>query len=316
MKIDVNKTAQLLEQHDNIIILVHANPDGDTLGCGYALLRALRKLGKRAEVLRPEIVGKKYNYLFDGLGKQDFEPEYVVSVDVADIKLLEEKVREEYGSKINLAIDHHPSNCVESEYLLLEDTAAAACEIIYKVIDALGAGFDKEIADCLYTGITTDTGCFRYSNTSAQTYYMAAKLVEHGADGPGINRIMFETKTKSYVILEKLVMDTLEMHFDGRCALAHLDYEMYEKSGSDESETDPLASKTRQIEGVEVGVFLREKENGSFKISLRTVEPVNASEICAKLGGGGHARAAGCQCEGPFENAKEKILKAVEEYLR
>ncbi len=315
MKIDVNKTAQLLENHDNIIILVHANPDGDTLGCGYALLRALRKLGKRAEVLRPENVGKKYNYLFDGLGKQDFEAEYVVSVDVADIKLLEEKVREEYGSKINLAIDHHPSNCVESEYLLLEDTAAAACEIIYKVIDALGVGFDKEIADCLYTGISTDTGCFRYSNTSAQTYYMAAKLVEHGADGPGINRIMFETKTKSYVILEKLVMDTLEMHFGGRCALAHLDYEMYEKSGSDESETDPLASKTRQIEGVDVGIFLREKEDGSFKISLRTVEPVNAVEICAKLGGGGHARAAGCQSDGPFEEAKEKILKAVEEYL-
>ena len=316
MKIDVNKTAQLLENHDNIIILVHANPDGDTLGCGYALLRALRKLGKRAEVLRPENVGKKYNYLFDDLGKQDFEPEYVVSVDVADIKLLEERAKVEYGSRINLAIDHHPSNCVESEYLLLEDTAAAACEIIYKVIDALGVEFDKGIADCLYTGITTDTGCFRYSNTSAQTYYMAAKLVEHGADGPGINRIMFETKTKSYVILEKLVMDTLEMHFDGRCALAHLDYEMYEKSGSDESETDPIASKTRQIEGVEVGVFLREKEDGTFKISLRTVEPVNASEICAKLGGGGHARAAGCQCDGPFESAKSKILAAVEEYMK
>ena len=316
MKIDVNKTAQLLENHDNIIILVHANPDGDTLGCGYALLRALRKLGKRAEVLRPENVGKKYNYLFDDLGKQDFEPEYVVSVDVADIKLLEERVKVEYGSRINLAIDHHPSNCVESEYLLLEDTAAAACEIIYKVIDALGVEFDKGIADCLYTGITTDTGCFRYSNTSAQTYYMAAKLVEHGADGPGINRIMFETKTKSYVILEKLVMDTLEMHFDGRCALAHLDYEMYEKSGSDESETDPIASKTRQIEGVEVGIFLREKEDGTFKISLRTVEPVNASEICAKLGGGGHARAAGCQCDGPFASAKSKILAAVEEYMK
>ena len=316
MKIDVKKTAQLLENHDNIIILVHSNPDGDTLGCGYALLRALRKLGKKAEVLRPENVSKKYSYLFDDLGKEDFEPEFVVSVDVADVKLLEKDAREKYGDKINLAIDHHPSNCIVSDYLLLEDTAAAACEIIYKVVEELQVEIDKKIADCLYTGITTDTGCFRYSNTTSQTYFMAGKLVEYKADGPLINRIMFETKTKSYVLLERLVMDTLEMHFDGRCALVHLDYDMYEKSGSDESETDPLASKTRQIEGVCVGIFLREKEDGSFKISLRTHEDVNASEVCGKLGGGGHARAAGCQVDGPFDNAKEKILAAVEEYLR
>lgn len=315
MKIDVTKTAQLLEKHDNIIILVHANSDGDTLGCGYALLRALRKLGKKAEVLRPEDVGKKYNYLFDDLGKEDFEPEYVVSVDVADVKLLEKDVREKYADRINLAIDHHPSNCVECENLLLEDTAAAACEIVYKVIAEMNVDFDKKIADCLYTGITTDTGCFRYSNTTAQTYRMAANLVEHGADGAYINRIMFDTKTKSYVILERLVMDTLEMHFDGRCAMTHLTLDMYEKSGSDESETDPLASRTRQIEGVQVGVFLKEKADGTFKISLRTLEPVNASEICRKLGGGGHARAAGCQIDGPLESAREKIISVITEYF-
>ena len=315
MKIDVIKTAQLLLNHDNIIILVHANSDGDTLGCGYALLRALRKLGKKAEVLRPEDVGRKYNYLFDDLGKEDFEPEYVVSVDVADVKLLEKDVREKYADRINLAIDHHPSNCVECEYLLLEDTAAAACEIVYKVIAEMNVDFDKKMADCLYTGITTDTGCFRYSNTTAQTYRMAANLVEHGADGALINRIMFDTKTKSYVVLERLVMDTLEMHFGGRCAMTHLTLDMYDKSGSDESETDPLASRTRQIEGVEVGVFLKEKNDGTFKISLRTLEPVNASEICRKLGGGGHARAAGCQIDGPLESAREKIISVITEYL-
>ncbi len=315
MRIDVRKAAELLKNNDKIIILVHSNPDGDTLGCGYALLRALRKLGKKAEVMRPDNVGKKYNYLFDDLGHEDFEGEYVVSVDVADIKLLEADVREAYGSKINLAIDHHPSNCVECENLLLEDTAAAACEIIYKVIDEMAVEFDKKIADCLYTGITTDTGCFRYSNTSAQTYRMAANLVEKGADGAWINRIMFDTKTKSYVILERLVMDTLQMYFDGRCAMTHLTLDMYEKSGSDESETDPLASRTRQIEGVDVGVFIREKTDGTFKISLRTLEPVDASVICGKLGGGGHARAAGCQVEGSLETAREKIISAITEYL-
>ena len=179
MRINVKEAAEMLRTHDNIIILVHSNPDGDTLGCGYALLRALRKAGKKAEVMRPLNTGKKYDYLFDDLGKQDFEPEFVVSVDVADIKLLDTDVREKYGDKINLAIDHHPSNCVECENLLLEDTAAAACEIIYKLLLELGTELDKKIADCLYTGISTDTGCFRYSNTSAQTYRFAADLVEN-----------------------------------------------------------------------------------------------------------------------------------------
>ncbi len=315
MRINVKEAAEMLRTHDNIIILVHSNPDGDTLGCGYALLRALRKAGKKAEVMRPLNTGKKYNYLFDDLGKQDFEPEFVVSVDVADIKLLDTDVREQYGDKINLAIDHHPSNCVECENLLLEDTAAAACEIIYKLLLELGTELDKKIADCLYTGISTDTGCFRYSNTSAQTYRFAADLVEKGADGAYINRIMFDTKTKSYVILERLVMDTLEMHFGGRCAMTHLTLDMYEKSGSDESETDPLASKTRQIEGVDIGIFVREKADGTFKISLRTLEPVDASKICGMLGGGGHARAAGCQVEGTLAEVKAKIISAITEYL-
>lgn len=315
MRINVKEAAEMLRTHDNIIILVHSNPDGDTLGCGYALLRALRKAGKKAEVMRPLNTGKKYDYLFDDLGKQDFEPEFVVSVDVADIKLLDTDVREKYGDKINLAIDHHPSNCVECENLLLEDTAAAACEIIYKLLLELGTELDKKIADCLYTGISTDTGCFRYSNTSAQTYRFAADLVEKGADGAYINRIMFETKTKSYVILERLVMDTLEMHFGGRCAMIHLTLDMYEKSGSDESETDPLAPKTRQIEGVDIGIFVREKADGTFKVSLRTLEPVDASKICGMLGGGGHARAAGCQVEGTLAEAKEKIISAITEYL-
>ncbi len=315
MRIDVKKAANLLLDHDKIIILVHSNPDGDTLGCGYALLRALRQLGKKAEVIRPESTGKKYNYLFDDLGQEDFEAEYVVSVDVADVKLLEDNVREKYASRINLAIDHHPSNCVECENLLLEDTAAAACEIIYKVIDEMGAKFDKKIADCLYTGISTDTGCFRYSNTTADTYLYASKLVSLGADGSKINKIMFDTKTKTYVNLERLVMDTLEMRFNNRCALIYLTWDMYEKSGSDETETEPLASKTRQIEGVDIGIFVKERRDGTFKISLRTEDPVNASLICKKLGGGGHARAAGCQCDGPLENAKKQIIDVVEEYL-
>ncbi len=316
MRIDAKKAAEIIMGQDKILILVHSNPDGDTLGCGYALLRALRKLGKKAEVKRPENTAKKYNYLFEDLGKEDFEPEYIISVDVADVKLLENDVREKYATKINLAIDHHPSNCVESDYLLLEDTAAAACEVIYKIILELGAEVDKKIANCLYTGISTDTGCFRYSNTTSQTYRMAADLVDLGADGGWINRVMFETKTKSYVALEKLVMDTLEMHYDGRCALISLTFDMYEKSGSDENETDPLASKTRQIEGVEVGVFVREKSDGTFKASLRTLEPINASEICKILGGGGHARAAGCQLEGTLEEVKASILSAIGEYLR
>ena len=202
MKISVNECANTLKEKDNILILTHANPDGDTLGCGYALCRALMKIGKICSVINADNIPKKYNYLFDDIVEIKFKPDYIVAVDVATVNLLG-GLEEQY--KVDMCIDHHSTNTEYADLLLLEDVPAA-CQIMYDVVLALGIEVDKKIADCLYTGLTTDTGCFRYDSTTAQTYRVAADLIEAGADNGRINRIMFETKTKTYARLKGLLL--------------------------------------------------------------------------------------------------------------
>ncbi len=205
MKIDFKECAKLLLQQNNILILTHAHPDGDTLGSGFALCRALMQIGKKARVINDDEIPKKYNYLFDDIDFEDFEPSYIVAVDVATENLLG-SLQDKYAGKIDLCVDHHLTNTEFAKKLLLRDYPAA-CEIIYMLINEMGVKIDKKIADCLYTGISTDTGCFRYASTTAQSYRIAAELIDPGADNGKINRAMFETKTKTYVALEKLALN-------------------------------------------------------------------------------------------------------------
>lgn len=316
MKIGLEEVAKPLLENDNIVILSHEHPDGDTLGCAYALKIALNRLGKKVKVKCADVPPKKYDYLFKDVEDDSFEKEdLVVTVDVADEKLLGKELQNEYGKRIDISIDHHASNKIDCRCSYVDPDSAAACEIVYELIALMGVKIDKMIANCLYTGISTDTGCFRYSNTTARTLRMASELIELGADSFFINTVMFETKSRTYMRLEALVMDKMEMYFDDRCCVVYITREMFEKSGSNENETDPIASKTRQIEGVLVGVTLRERADGSFKVSVRTNADLNASEICACLGGGGHPKAGGCQVDGPLEDAKAKVLEVIGKFL-
>ena len=310
------EVAGILKQHDNILILVHAHPDGDTLGCGYSLCRSLISLGKNARVSCSDEIPEKYGYLYKDIEVKPFEPEFIVAVDVADTKLLGSLNEGLYQDKIDLCIDHHGSNRLFAKQTYLDSTAAAACEIMLQVIVALGTEITKETADCIYTGLSTDTGCFRYSNVTPRTMRMGAEMIEKGASHADINTVMFDTKTKTYLSLQKLCLDGLEMHFDDKCALITVTQDMFRQSGSDESECDAIASLSRQVEGVTVGATLRERADGSFKVSLRTHAPVDASAVCAKMNGGGHARAAGAQLDGPLESAKAVLLKTIEEFIK
>ena len=311
MKISVKQCADILKEKDNILILTHANPDGDTLGCGYALCRALMKIGKICEVINADSIPKKYNYLFDDIVEIKFKPEYVVAVDVATIKLLG-GLEEQY--KIDMCIDHHSTNTEYADYLLLEDVPAA-CQIMYEVVLALGVEVDKKIANCLYTGLTTETGCFRYDSTTAQTYRVAANLIEAGADNGKINRIMFETKTKTYARLERLAIETMRFYEHERVAVITVTQEMFQLTGSNMQETEGLAPLTRQIEGVEIGITITEKPDGSCKASIRTFESVNAAELAKCFGGGGHAQAAGCRFDCDVKEARRLLVEKSKELL-
>ncbi|MCI8650619.1 MAG: bifunctional oligoribonuclease/PAP phosphatase NrnA [Anaerotruncus sp.] len=311
--VSVQQAAALLQAQNHILILCHQKPDGDTLGSGFALLYALLSLGKTARIECSDGVPQKFAYLhtdYDLTHQPEFEPEYVVAVDIADVQLFGESTAR-YSDRVGLCIDHHPSNSRYAAHLLLDPKAAGTVEKIEEVIRALGVTIDLRIATCLYTGLTTDTGCFRYSNVTARTHYLAAQLLEAGVDHFPIDKLMFETKTPARLDLERQVLETLEYAFEGRLAFLVITQQMMETAGALEEDTDGIAAIPRQIAGVEVGITLKQKGERSYRVSMRTNQQINASVVCGKLGGGGHARAAGCTIQADLEQAKAMLQNAL-----
>ncbi len=315
MRINVKECAQILKEQDNILILTHAHPDGDTLGSGFGLCRALLKLGKKARVVCADEIPDKYLCIFKELEMPEFEEDYIVAVDVATENLLGD-LCDKYKGKIDLCIDHHRSNSDYAKYLVLDSDAAAACETILEIVKELGVEIDSAIADCLFTGISTDTGCFKFASTTANTYRAAAELVDFGADNGKINRIMFDTKTKTYAAIESLALEGMQFFCDERICVITITQDMYEKTGAKEYETEAISPLTRQIEGVEIGLTIREKANGECKCSIRTFESVDASELAAFFGGGGHKQASACVFNCSVEEAKARLVAKCEEILK
>lgn len=312
--ITLESAAKTLLSKDKILILTHRSPDGDTIGSGYALAMALRKLGKSVKVDCTDPFPEKYSYFTDKLEKLEFDEEFVVSVDIADTKLLGEKLSD-YADKIYLCIDHHGSNTKYAKEYYVEASAAAAAQVIAKLIRLMNVEFDKDIANAIYTGITTDTGCFRYTNVTAETHRIAADMIDCGAESGMINRLMFETKSRSRLEIERRVMDSIQFYLDGRCAIAYATIDMMKESGAVDSDMEGVSSLPRQIEGVMAGITLREKNNGKFKVSVRTTDELDASAICANFGGGGHKAAAGCMITGTLNEAIEQIIEVVRQAL-
>lgn len=306
------EAAAMLQAADRVLLLTHQYPDGDTLGSGYALCRALRALGKQARVECADAVPAKYAYMTAGLEEQVFKPAFICAVDVADIRLLGAAFAHLAG-RIDLCIDHHGSNVEYARDLLLDAGKAATAMLIADIIAHLGVPFDRAMAECIYTGIATDTGCFKYANTTPETHRLAADMMECGVRTDEINRVMFDIKTRARVDLERMALDSMTYHFGGRCAVMLITNEMVATSGASDNDMEGLAPLPRQIEGVWVGATLRQKADGNFKVSIRTGNHADAADICARLGGGGHRQAAGCAMDGPADSAVSRLLAVIEE---
>ena len=216
--------ADFLLAHDNFEILTHANPDGDTLGSGFALCLALQHLGKNARVITTNIP-KDFVFLTEGVLAQDFDAQTIVSVDVADEKLLGDN-RDVYSGRIMLCIDHHCINKVSAPLKCVDPEAAANCEILFDIFEKMGVPVEGKIATCLYTGIATDTGCFKYGNTTSRAMRIAADLLDSGVPAPAINKVMFDTKTKIKLRLEQAVYRGMEFYADDRCAIITITCDM------------------------------------------------------------------------------------------
>ncbi len=307
--LDVGQMAERLTAADNILILCHKNPDGDTVGCASALYYALEALDKTAAVLCSDPIPAQYAFTNPHIFENEFEPELVVAVDVASIQLFGENNRlPQYSRHVDLCIDHHAGNTGYAEYTLVDAGAAAAAELVYEVIMAMNVPINAHIADCLYTGLSTDTGCFRFSNTTARTHKIAAQLIEAGAHIRELNVQLFESKPRERMEAERIARNHLEYHLDGKCALIYLTRDEIEASGADPADLEELTSLPISIAGVKVGLTFRQQPGGSYRVSIRTDRTVDACAIARRLGGGGHERAAGCELLGNLENAKSAVL--------
>lgn len=309
-KISLSSAAKFLKENNDFIILTHTSPDGDTLGSAFALYYGLKAAGKRARVICPDKIPDKYSYFTTHTDPVQIDGAAVVAVDVADEALLG-SLKDDFSGKVELCIDHHISNTGYARDLLLDASASAVCEIIYELLLEIGVKIDDVIAKALYTGIATDTGCFKYANVTAKTHIIAAKLFDYSINAADINRLMFDTKSKSLLELEKMVLDTAEYHFGDKCILLCVTEKMQKITGCSGTDLEGIAIISRSVEGVLAGITVKQNGENEFKISLRTFSPLDASEICKSLGGGGHKNAAGVTLNGSVEEVKKTILEAV-----
>ena len=313
-KISLKKAAERLLEKDNILILCHRYPDGDTIGSAFALCMALRDAGKKVNVMCGDIIPAKYSYIYENIAPQDMRERFIVAVDVASAEMLG-LLERDYGAKVDLCIDHHGSNTGYAKEYFVDSNAAAAGEVIFRLVPMLGVEITQPIAAALYTAICTDTGCFRHSNVTPNTLRIAAKLMETGIDAYGVNRRMFETKTRERLAIERSAIEAMSYRKDGRIAVMPVTVKMLEDAGVSEGDIEGLSSMPRQIEGVQIGIMLREVKDG-IKISVRSVPGVDASALCARLGGGGHPAAAGCFVKGvSMEEAVDRIVEIAEAAL-
>ena len=309
------EAADRLMAADNILLLAHQYPDGDTVGSNYALCLALRAMGKQVRVLCGDPIPERFDYITEGVEMPDFTPDFICAVDVADPKLLGDAVAEPYGDRVDLCIDHHGTNTGYAAATCVDDTCAAAAMVVHRIIRLLGVEMTPAMAACIYTGIATDSGCFKYSNVDAAAHRMAAECIEAGAPTEMINRVNFDVKSRARIELERLALEGMEFHCHGRVAVMTITNAMIAHSGATENDLEGMTPIPRQIEGVWVGITLRQKADGNYKISVRTGHHADATAICALLGGGGHIRAAGCAVEGSLAEAKAAILAATVQAL-
>ena len=304
------EVADFLRVHDDYLILTHKRPDGDTLGCAAALCRMLRGIGKAAFLLKNEEVTDNYAPYVDGLwAAEDYAHSTVVSVDLAALGLFP-KNAEMFRDKVDLAIDHHPSYENFGKVCCVHPECAACGEILYEVAAELGQ-LTPEVALPLYVAVATDTGCFVYSNVTANTHRVAAALIEAGIDVRPVNKKHFRTKTKKRLALEGRLLSEMEFFDNGRVVVVQVPQTMIREMQLTENDMDDLAALGGLVEGQDYSVTMKEMENGDWKISVRTGPRVNATSVCEAFGGGGHKAASGCVIKGMTqEQAKNAIVKA------
>lgn len=305
--VTLRQAADFLLRNDRYTILTHRRPDGDTVGSAIALCLGLRSLGKTASILQNPQFTPRYLPYLEGLTAEAVDS-CVISVDIASESLFPKT----YSGAVRLGIDHHGSNSGYAAEGFTDGSRGACGELIWELLGLLGVTVTPQIADALYFAITTDTGCFRYSNTTPETLRIAASLIECGADAVTLNRKLFEVKSRARFRLEAYLTQGLRTYGGGKIGICVLPEEKMREMGVNEDDADAIAGFARDLEGVEIGVLLRDLPGNQCKLSLRTDDRrCDASRVCMLLGGGGHSAAAGATVPGSIEDGRAAVLGAI-----
>lgn len=306
-----SETARLLLEHDNYVILSHIRPDGDTIGSSAALCLGLRKIGKTAHVLENKGVSERFRWLHEGLTVTEVkDTDTVVSVDVAAPGMLPEDFKSLLG-RIFLRIDHHSSATSFTPFELVDGDSASCAEVVADVLSHLGVRMDKAIAEAIYVGTSTDTGCFRYANTTAHTFDTAASCAQAGAEIYRLNQELFETNTLGRLRMQGWIIDHMKLLRNGTLAVVAIPKAVEQEMGVTGDDMDNISSFPRTVAGVEMAATIREGENGVVKLSVRAVPGLDAAEVTSKFGGGGHKGAAGATIYLPLNAAAQAVEKAM-----
>lgn len=310
--ISLKQTVEYLLERNNFLIISHRRPDGDALGSAAGLCNGLREKGKLAYILpNPQTTSRYMPYVEKYHAPEGFVPDCLVSVDMADEDIIQINA-ERMSGRIDLAIDHHKSNRLYAKESFIIGDRASCGEIIYMLLTEMAGSISYETAQLLYIAVSTDTGCFRYKNTTAETLKTAAAIVEAGAQNGIINKEIFMTKAKSRVKLEGYIINSLKFYKDDELVIASITREMIEKAGASEDDMEDIAVVAGQIEGIETSITITEVEDSLCKVSVRTVNYANADDICSQFGGGGHGMAAGCTLKCSIKEAGTLMLSAAE----
>lgn len=310
------KIFSILEKAEKVAVFTHMVPDGDALGSSFAVKKALIDMGKIADLYIVDSVPKRLLFLGEDYLTEFCDKGYdlMLALDCGDIRriLYYEEVFKNHEN--TLSIDHHASNDKFAKENFVVPDASSTGEIIYELFEENGVNITKDIAVSLYAAIASDTGCFKFSNTREKGHIYAAKLIEKGIDYAEINRLLFDNEEIVAYKLKGYAMSKIRLFADGKIGMVTITKDELDSLGAEYEHTEGLADVARVIEGVEVGVIIKEN-NGKLKISLRTNKYVDATKIAEQFDGGGHVRASGCVSYESVEKTEEKLLEVITKLL-
>ncbi len=308
----------IIQKADSVAVITHTSADGDALGSSFAMALALDYMGKKVSVFLEEAVPRMLEFLpgqqFIGENTQEVF-DLAMCLDTSDMKRLGKRAHIYENARSRITIDHHTTNNMEADGLWIDQKASAVGEMIYQLVTALQVPVSRDMAICLYTAIVTDTGGFRYSNTRPESHLITAELMKQDIPFADIAKKVFDIVSYSKMSLMKKILQNLTLYHGGKTAVSWIYHDDIQPVNAQTDDFEGLVNVGRNLEGVEVSLFLREEAPGHFKGSLRANDYVDVARIASLFSGGGHKRAAGFSIDGRLEDIRDKLLAEIEKVI-